>query len=156
MRWRFVDRILSFEPWTRTAALKACSLEEYNLLERWGQPGLAPGILALESGIQAARWLVEASSGFTDSMDVREISRWRAGEGLRPGERLRMDVAVAGISGSDIRFSVRLTRCGPGEPVQADPGGTEEPELVFTASLVPLQGRDEPGDREALWNELRA
>ena len=155
MRWRFVDRILFFEPWKRLIALKACSLEEYSLLERWGRPGIAPGILILESGIQAARWLVEASSGFASGMDVREISRWRAEEGLSPGERLRMDVTVAAISGDDIHFSVRLTRIAPGDPGQAEPREAGEPGLVFAASLAPLQGRDVPRDREALWNELR-
>ena len=167
MRWRFTDKVLAFAPWQAIVALKAGSMEEYGLLERWGSPGEAPAILALEACIQSGRWLVEASSAFSQTLDPLEISSWRVMEGLRPGERLRVSLWVEERSAERIRFKARQERLLPGRTCEeVSPGeslsiaydlsGTTEPDLLFSATLVPLAERFLPLDRACLWRELTA
>ncbi len=154
MRWRFTDKVLSFTPWQAIVTLKAGSLEEYSLLLRWGRPAEAPPILALEACIQSARWLVEASSAFSQSIEPLEIAHWRAMEGLRPGERLRISLQVEERSAERICFKVWQKRLFPGQAT--DKPDAAEPDLLFSANLVPLAERFLPQDRACLWRELTA
>ena len=156
MRWRFTDSICAFHPWQSIVALKAGSLEEYGLLERWGEPGLAPSILLLESAVQAARWLVEASSGFTCSADPAEIVQWPVEQGLRPGERCCSLVVVQEKTASYLRVGLAQQRIQAGEkvpPVQ-DLLARFSPAQCMTMNIVPLAGRYLPQDRAALWQEI--
>ena len=163
MRWRFTDKALLFAPWEYIATVKAGSLEEYSLLERWGETGKAPGSLLLESAVQAARWLVEASSSFTHSCVLREINHWRATDGLRPGERFCVFLRVTERSGEHLSLALRQKRVMPGErlPETAfreqpdDTGRADDADGLFSVSLTPLKDWYLPGDRETLWRELR-
>jgi hypothetical protein len=154
MRWNFVDRIIKFEPWHNIAALKAGSLEEYSLMERWGQAGQAPAVLSLESSVQAARWLVEASSAFVHSLELLELEGWAADEGLRPGERLFSDVRLT-EKGADGRltFGVRQKRLAPAEscPTQLSPEGGE---YQIKGRLNLLADKCRPDDRQCLWHDM--
>lgn len=135
MRWRFTDRVLSFTPWQSIVAIKAGSLEEYSLLERWGSLGEVPAIITLEAYIQASRWLVEASSDFALTIELAEIEYWQAIECLKPGERLTMTIKLVERSEKAVKFNA-------GE------------ELSFTAKLVPLAECYLPQDRKCLWQEI--
>lgn len=156
MRWRFTDKALLFEPWERIVTVKAGSLEEYSLLEPWGDTGRAPASLLLESCVQAARWLVEASSAFTLSCVLRDISIWQAMDGLRPGERYCAALWVTERSETHLTLALRHARVMPGE----DLPGTEfrqsrgEADGVFSVSFTPLDEWHAPGDRECLWREM--
>lgn len=158
MRWRFTDKVLAFAPWQTIVTLKAGSLEEYSLLERWGRPGEAPAILTLEAGIQSARWLVEASSSFRQTIEPLEISSWRVTAGLRPGERWRVCLRVDERSSERISFNARQERLLPGAPLLPADDFSEAaaPDLFFSAALMPLAERCLPLDRECLWRELTA
>ena len=159
MRWQFTDRILHFQPWKTISVLKAGSLEEYSLLERWGEPGQAPAALLLESCIQAARWLVEGSSGFTLTCEPLEIPYWKVLPGLKPGERFCIFLQVAEQDRAQISFYVHQHRVLPGETLPAPDfglNGQQEPDALLTAALVPLTERCLPADRECLWRELCA
>jgi len=163
MRWRFTDKVLSFTPWQAVVTLKAGSLEEYSLLERWGRPGEAPAVLVLEACIQSARWLVEASSAFSQNIEPLEIVHWRVMDGLRPGERLRISLRVEERSAEHICFKAWQERLLPGQvcaSVSSSPAcdspDAAEPDLLFSAALVPLAERFLPRDRECLWQELTA
>jgi 3-hydroxymyristoyl/3-hydroxydecanoyl-(acyl carrier protein) dehydratase len=77
MRWRFVDRMEAFEPWTFLRGRKSISLEEYCLLEPLGRKGAFPESLVLESCTQLGRWLVMKRSDFATIgllSEVRELS----------------------------------------------------------------------------------
>jgi len=159
MRWRFTDKVLDFVPWHSIVTLKAGSLEEYSLLERWGSPGEAPAILTLEACIHSARWLVEASSAFRQTLAPLEISHWRALEGLRPGERLRVNLSVEERSGERIRFKAHYARLRPGQEsasVERSIPASDAADLLFDAMLMPLAEYALPQDREHLWRELTA
>jgi len=159
MRWRFTDKVLAFAPWQAIVTLKAGSLEEYSLLERWGQPGEAPAILTLEACIQSARWLVEASSAFSQTIEPLEISRWLVMAGLRPGERLRVSLRVTSHSAEHIGFNAWQDRLLAGQTdigPDASPHTATEPDLHFSAVLAPLAGYCLPIDRACSWRELTA
>lgn len=158
MRWRFTDKILSFTPWQGIVTIKAGSLEEYGLLERWGRPAEAPAILCLEALVQSGRWLVEASSAFSLTIEPLEITYWRAMQGLRPGERLRVSLRVEERQTAHIRFAAWQERLAPGltMPPESGPPDAAKPDLAFSARLVPLAERYIPPDRECLWRELTA
>jgi len=159
MRWRFADKVLAFAPWQAIVTLKAGSLEEYSLLERWGRPGEAPAILTLEACIQSARWLVEASSAFSQTIEPLEISRWPVMAGLRPGERLRVSLRVISRSAEHLGFNAWQERLLPGQTdsgPDASPHAASEPDLHFRAALAPLAGYCLPRDRACSWRELTA
>jgi len=158
MRWRFADKALAFAPWRSITILKAGSLEEYSLLERWGERGLAPATLLLETCVQAARWLVEASSDFTLGCEAEEIDAWPAPVGLRPGERFCVALRVEDRDGRRIRFGVRQRVLAPGESLPAPDAAWDESgeEARLTCAFVPLAERCLPVDRLCLWQEMRA
>jgi hypothetical protein len=151
MRWGLVDRILGYERWALLTALKLGTFEEYRLLERWGEGPRGPAALLMESAIQAARWLVEASTGFASSILIDEL-QGPAPRGLGPGEGIVWTVRTAGPSGGRASFTVLAARA-----FATGPDGPETPEgegLIFSGPLTPLEELDEPERREALWREL--
>ena len=156
MRWQFTDKALFFAPWESILTLKAGSLEEYSLLERWGEPGQAPAALLLESFLQSARWLIEASSSFTLSAVPLEVDYWKALPGLRPGERFCAFLRVTERSRARVRFALRQGRVPPGkEPPGIDIWQTPaEDDGILTCALTPLEHWYLPGDRRCLWQEI--
>jgi 3-hydroxymyristoyl/3-hydroxydecanoyl-(acyl carrier protein) dehydratase len=95
MKFRFVDRIVSWTPYDRICGLKAVSFEEYSLKERFGDAGRLPETLLLECFLQLGNWLILLSSDFNQMGMVIRLSQVRFHEGLRPGQSLRMEVVLA-------------------------------------------------------------
>lgn len=158
MRWRFTDSICSFSPWESILTLKAGTLEEYSLLERWGEPGIAPSAFLLESAVQAARWLVEASSGFTRSADPAELHQWPVERGLLPGERCCSLAVVHEKTASSICVALAQKRIGAGEkiPAAADLRPLLSQGSFITMNMLPLTDRYLPQERASLWQEIGA
>jgi hypothetical protein len=158
VRWRFTDRALFFAPWSAILTLKAGSLEEYSLLERWGEFGRVPAALPLAACVEAARWLIEASSDFTLSGDPAEIACWNAVPGLRPGERFCAFLRVEGRDDTRVRFAVRQRVMPVGallpDPASWEGQGAEWAGSVLTCALTPLAARCSPADRAILWREI--
>jgi hypothetical protein len=160
MRWVLVDRLYGFRPWERLIALKLGTLEEYRLMVRFGVRDRGPAALALEAAIQAARWLVEASSLFGQSLLVTELSG-RPPRGLGPGEGLVWLVETDGPSGDSASFKawVKKAPSEAGAPSGTLSGlwgesGSGAPHLTFSGGLTPLGGLSDPTEREALFREL--
>lgn len=156
MRWRFVDRVLAWSGWQSIVTLKAGSLEEYSLLERWGCPGEVPAILMLESAVQSAAWLVAKSSGFNRTLELQEVSNWQ-GITLVPGERLytRVEMYAEAQEAIRLRFAQQSIKTQaavlPFEPLCALPS---QQVGLMRARMVPLADREAVHSKEALWNEL--
>jgi 3-hydroxymyristoyl/3-hydroxydecanoyl-(acyl carrier protein) dehydratase len=94
MKFRFVDRIISWTPYQRITGLKAVSFEEYSLKEPLGELARLPETLLLESFLQLGNWLILLSSDFSQMGMVVRISEVRFHAGLGPGQQVRMDVAL--------------------------------------------------------------
>jgi hypothetical protein len=155
VRWRCVDTALFFSPWEAILTLKAGTLEEYSLLERWGEPGRVPAALLLEGCFQSARWLVEASSAFAVSCAPVEITHWRAPPGLRPGERFCAFLRVSGRDAEHIHFALRQKILAPLDPAPTLDAWPDADDGRFTCAFTPLSAWDSPADRADLWQEIR-
>ena len=94
MKFRFVDKILSWTPYERIVGLKALSFEEYSLKEAFGEEAHLPETLLLESFLQLGNWLILLSSGFTQMGLAVRISRVHFHDYLRPGQQLRLEVRL--------------------------------------------------------------
>ena len=154
MRWRFVDRILDFEPWARTRSLKSVSLEEYSLLERHGRAGAYPESLVLEACVESARFLVAASSGFESVAVLVEVREFRFVQEAGMGDRLEIDVNVLERAENELRIACRAA-------VDAQGGARVVPSQVRTIAegvlvleTVPLSESFEREDMRVLWNEM--
>ena len=143
MRWRFVDKVTSLEPWRRITGRKAVSLEEYYLLERTGREGVLPESLVVECCVELVRWLVAASSSFALMSALEEIDGFTFARTAAIGELLRLDAEVA-----EKDDSIISTEC------QVTVNGTAIASGRLRSCLLPLGVGFEPGELEGLWREL--
>ncbi|MDR1085892.1 MAG: hypothetical protein LBP22_13815 [Deltaproteobacteria bacterium] len=171
MRWLFIDRILDFKPWEHIGVLKLGTLEEYFLLERWGEPAKSPGLILLESAIQAADWLVEASSDFSLTFSLKELYDFKSLRGLGPAEGLVWFIRVAAAEKSHLELVAQSYRCSEATDVLEGLGRlkktfrsysrTDEslkaPSVEvfrFSGETVFLSGLKMRDHRRAWWREL--
>jgi 3-hydroxymyristoyl/3-hydroxydecanoyl-(acyl carrier protein) dehydratase len=112
MRWRFVDRVTSFEPWKRMIARKAISLEEYSLLKPFGRKGTFPESLMLESCVESVRWLVAASSGFTQVCILCEVSDFQFEREVGMGHVLEIAATVKQRAENDLNVACGVNCLG--------------------------------------------
>jgi len=94
MKFRMVDRILSWEPDRRIRGVKTVSFEEYSARTSLRGPAQLPETLALAGLVELGRWLLILSSDFTRTGTTAELGRTRFERGLAPGERMIMDVTA--------------------------------------------------------------
>lgn len=95
MKFRLVDKIVSWSPYQRIIGIKAVSFEEYCLKESFGDEPRLPETLLLESFLQLGNWLILLSSDFKETGVVVRISEVRFTGFLLPGQQLRMEVTLA-------------------------------------------------------------
>ena len=154
MRWRFVDRILDFEPWAALRSLKAVSFEEYSLLERHGRAGAFPECLVLESCVESVRWLVAASSGFRSAAALVEVSEFRFVREAGMGDRLEIAIEVLERAENRLRVEVRADVAPRGNASALPSQKTSVARGVLVLETVPLSESFEREDVLALWNEI--
>jgi 3-hydroxymyristoyl/3-hydroxydecanoyl-(acyl carrier protein) dehydratase len=94
MKFRLVDKIVSWSPYQRISGIKAVSFEEYCLKESFGDEPRLPETLLLESFLQLGNWLILLSSDFKETGMVVRISEVRFHGFLLPGRQLRMEVTL--------------------------------------------------------------
>ena len=104
MKFRMVDRILSWQRRASIRGLKTVSFEEYSLKEPFGCEPHLPETLLIEGMFQLGNWLVMLSSDFQEMamlVRMREIRfHGRAG----PGQQLLMNVDVRRYRDDGIAF----------------------------------------------------
>ena len=154
MRWRFVDRVLDFEPWATLRSLKAVSFEEYNLLERHGRAGAFPECLVMEACVESVRWLVAASSGFESAVVLVEVSGFRLAREAGMGDRLEIEVKV--LERAENRL---LVECRVGVAAKRNAQTLLSPDMtvaqgVLVLETVPLSESFEREDMLVLWDEI--
>ena len=93
MRFHLIDRIDRCEPGKSLAAVKYLALGEEYLADHFPQFPIMPGVLMLQSCVEAAAWLWRATTDFRHPVVVlRELKSVKYGTFMMPGRR--MDVAV--------------------------------------------------------------
>jgi 3-hydroxyacyl-[acyl-carrier-protein] dehydratase len=94
MKFRMVDRILSWEPKRRIRGVKTVSFEEYCLRSPLGYDERLPESLLMESLFQLGNWLVILSSEYTRMGLIVRTGEVTFLEPLRPGEHMVMETVV--------------------------------------------------------------
>ncbi len=94
MKFRFVDRITSWQPHERITGLKAVSFEEYSLKDAFGDEPRLPATLLLECILQLGNWLILLSTDFQQIGSVVRIHDVQFHGALCPGKVLAMEVTM--------------------------------------------------------------
>src|SRR5437870_13600417 len=93
MRFNLVDRILEVEPGRRIRAVKNLTLGEEYLADHFPTFPVMPGVLMLQTLVEAGAWLLRVTEEFRHSMIVlREARNVKYGSFMEPGRQ--MEIAV--------------------------------------------------------------
>jgi 3-hydroxyacyl-[acyl-carrier-protein] dehydratase len=97
MRFSLIDRILDFQPGSRLVAVKSLAMSEEYLADHFPTAPVMPGVLMLETLVQASSWLVRASEDFAHSVVVlKEARSVKYASFVEPGSMLRVTTEVLG------------------------------------------------------------
>ncbi len=105
MKFYLIDRIEKINPGKEIVARKTLSLAEEYLADHFPIFPVMPGVLMLESLVQAAAWLVRIEQNFTKSMVVlTEARNIRYGNFVTPGRTLQVRAQLVGLDGDTASF----------------------------------------------------
>jgi 3-hydroxyacyl-[acyl-carrier-protein] dehydratase len=105
MRFNLVDRILEVEPGRALRALKNLTLGEEYLADHFPTFPVMPGVLMLQTLVEAGAWLARLSNDFRHSVIVlREARNVKYGSFMEPGRQLRVAVELAEEEGGLATF----------------------------------------------------
>src|SRR5881398_2553230 len=95
MRFNLVDRILDVEPGKKIRMVKNLTLAEEYLADHFPTFPVMPGVLMLETLVEAAAWLLRLSDDYKHSVIVlREAKNVKYGHFMQPGHSLVVTVEV--------------------------------------------------------------
>jgi 3-hydroxyacyl-[acyl-carrier-protein] dehydratase len=95
MRFCLVDRILEVEPGKVIRAVKNLTLGEEYLADHFPTFPVMPGVLMLQTLIEAGAWLIRVTDGFRHSMVVlREAKHVKYGTFMEPSRRMLVSVEL--------------------------------------------------------------
>lgn len=136
MRFNLVDRLLDFEPGKRIRMAKNLTLAEEYLADHFPTFPVMPGVLMLETLVEAGAWLVRLTEDFRHSVIVlREARGVKYGNFMEPGKTL---VVTAETEAIDPK-AAEVTFKGKGEME-----GTSTVSAKFTLTRYNLRDRN-PG-----------
>jgi 3-hydroxyacyl-[acyl-carrier-protein] dehydratase len=108
MRFHLVDRITAIEPGKSIRAVKHLTLAEEYLADHFPSFPVMPGVLQLQSLVEAASWLMRLSDGYAQSIWVlRETRNVKYGTFVAPGHRLELSVDLIKREGENATFRGR-------------------------------------------------
>lgn len=100
MHFSLVDRVIEVDP-ERIVAVKSVSAAEEYLQDHFPSFPVLPGVLMIESLVQAARALIEHRRAELGDVEAERyvlgtVRALKFGSFVRPGELLRVEVTLAG------------------------------------------------------------
>src|SRR4051812_17985540 len=96
MRYQLVDRLLDLEPGRSIRMVKALTLGEEYLADHFPTFPVMPGVLMLQTLVEAGAWLLRLSDDFRHSVIVlREARNVKYGNLMEPGRRLVLTAELA-------------------------------------------------------------
>ena len=96
MRFNLIDRIVEVQPGKSLRAVKNLTLGEEYLVDHFPTFPVMPGVLMLQTLIEAGAWLLRVSEDFRHSVIVlREARNVKYGNLVEPGRRLDVTVELA-------------------------------------------------------------
>src|SRR5437762_1913229 len=95
MRFHLVDRIVEVVPGKSLRAVKNLTLGEEYLADHFPTFPVMPGVLMLQTLVEAGAWLLRLSEDFRHSVIVlREARNVKYGTFMEPGKRLEITVEL--------------------------------------------------------------
>jgi 3-hydroxyacyl-[acyl-carrier-protein] dehydratase len=95
MRFNLVDRILEVQPGRLLRAVKNLTLAEEYLADHFPTFPVMPGVLMLETLVEAGAWLLRLTSDFQHSVIVlREAKNVKYGTFMEPGRQMQVTVEL--------------------------------------------------------------
>jgi len=95
MRFTLIDRITEWQPGKSLKAVKYLTLAEEYLADHFPTFPVMPGVLMLETVIEAGAWLWRASDDFTHSViALREAKNVKYGTFMQPGHAMEISVEL--------------------------------------------------------------
>ena len=108
MHFHLVDRILDVEPGRRLRAVKFLTLGEEYLADHFPSFPVMPGVLQLQTLVEAGSWLMRLTEDFARSVWVlREVRAVKYGALVSPGQRLELTVELMNTDGPTAKFKGR-------------------------------------------------
>ena len=93
MRFNLIDRIIEVLPGQRLRAVKNLTLGEEYLADHFPTFPVMPGVLMLQTLVEAGAWLVRLSEDFGHSVIVlREAKNIKYGAFMEPGRQMQVTV----------------------------------------------------------------
>lgn len=95
MRFNLVDRIVAVEPGRALQAVKNLTLGEEYLADHFPTFPVMPGVLMLQTLVEAGSWLLRVTEDFRHSVIVlREAKGVKYGSFMQPGGRMNISVEL--------------------------------------------------------------
>src|SRR5256885_1894315 len=102
MRFNLVDRIVSVEPGRNIRAAKNLTLAEEYLAEHFPTFPVMPGVLMLQTLVEAGAWLLRITEDFRHSVIVlREAKNVKYGHFMEPGKSMVVTAELLDKTDSD-------------------------------------------------------
>jgi 3-hydroxyacyl-[acyl-carrier-protein] dehydratase len=110
MRFALIDRIIELEPGQRIMAIKSLSMAEEYLADHFPHFPVMPGVLMLESMVQAGAWLVRYTEDFAHSMVVlKEAVNVKFAHFLQPGQIMAVTAEVLKLGDRETKLKAQGT-----------------------------------------------
>jgi 3-hydroxyacyl-[acyl-carrier-protein] dehydratase len=138
MRFNLVDRILEVEPGKRIRMVKNLTLAEEYLADHFPTFPVMPGVLMLQTLVEAGAWLLRITEDFRHSViTLREARNVKYGNFMEPGKSLVVTAEIA-----EMGDAPEVTLKGKGETE-----GTSTVSARFTLTRYNLRDRDPKFDK---------
>ncbi len=96
MRYQLVDRLLGLDPGRQIRMVKALTLGEEYLADHFPTFPVMPGVLMLQTLVEAGAWLLRLSDDYRHSVIVlRKARNVKFANLMEPGRRLLLTVEIA-------------------------------------------------------------
>ncbi len=97
MRFHLIDRIVEVQPGKLLRAVKNLTLGEEYLADHFPTFPVMPGVLMLQTLVEAGAWLLRLSEEYAHSVCVlREVKNIKYGSFMEPGKQMAVEVEMAG------------------------------------------------------------
>jgi 3-hydroxyacyl-[acyl-carrier-protein] dehydratase len=95
MRFQLIDRILEVQPGRSLRAIKNLTLGEEYLADHFPTFPVMPGVLMLQTLVEAGAWLLRLTDDFQHSIIVmREAKGVKYGTFMEPGKQMQVSVEL--------------------------------------------------------------
>lgn len=110
MRFSLIDRIVDLEPGKAITAHKNLTLAEEYLADHFPNAPVMPGVMMLETLIQAGAWLVRVTDDFAHSLVLLEDARGiKYANFVEPGQTLRIEASIVSREGASTKLKAQGT-----------------------------------------------